>query len=224
MGLVKRWLRRHKAIVATAAVSFVFVVIGLISVNVMLWKEKSRTNENFKLALSALDALHGYLSEEGLNTNPEQAESILESLRADLALYSRLAGQNPVNQEARWGAARAYRRMADIQSRSAAKLDEAEADYAVADRLLEQLQTQSPTSIRFRDERAQVMGHWGRLVYLAGGRRVFRGSLQAEKPLLRSLEIDRKLIAEHPSERRVSAKICTKCLLLDRRLLRRRAG
>ncbi len=212
---VGRWMRRHRSAVATAAGIVLLALVGLAAGNLMLWEERSRTKENLELALRALDSLHVYLGEEGLNTNPEQAGSILNSLQADLALYARLSGQNPHNQEARWGSARAHRRMGDIHARSStAKLDEAEASYRVADALLAELLASDPSNLSYREEHALLLGNWGKLVYLVGGNRAFRGSLAAEGPLRRSLEIDRGLIAEHPAETRYRRRSAQNALYL----------
>ncbi len=199
---IGRWMRRHKTAVAATAAILLLAMIGLAAGYLMLWKEQGRTQENLEMALRSLDKLHVYLGEEGLNTNPEQTESILASLEADLVLYERLAGQNPQNREALWGAARAHRRMGDIRARTPSQLDKAEAAYRVADRLLSGLSSQAPSDFRFREERALTLGNWGKLIYHLGGQRGFRGSLAAEAPLRQALAIDRDLIANRPMEAR----------------------
>ena len=212
---VGRWMKRHKAAVAATAGGLVLAVAGLVTGNVILWNEKSRTRDNLEAALHAIDRHHVYLGEEGLSTNPEKAQSILDELRADLGLYESLIRQNPQSRQVHRAQARAYRRVGDIQSRQATMIDEAESAYRSADRFISDLIHVDEANTEYRDERAELLSHLGKHIYLLGGQRVFRGSLAAEEPLTDALGVDERLMAELPQNSPYQRRFVQNCLYLS---------
>ena len=212
---VGRWMRRHKSVVAAIACGLVLAMVGLVAASLLLWKEESRARNTLEVALNALDRNDVYLGEVGLSTNPEQAKAILDLLQTDLSLYESLARQNPKSHKARWGAARAYRRVGDIRSRFLAMIDEAESAYRSADVFLRGLLVLDGKNVQYRVERAELLSHLGKHIYLMGGQKVFRGSLAAEAPLREAIRIDDDLMAEFPKVGEYQRRLAQNSLYLS---------
>ncbi len=207
-----RWVERHKAAVGAAAAVLVLTLIGLVLGLVILTTEQRRTKGNLDLALRALDRSL-QLGERDLERAPI-TPAVQESLSEALRLYERLAAQNPQDRQARLAGAKAYARVGDIKA-GLCELDSAEEAYRAADAMLKGLLALDPQSAVYRDERAELMSHWGTTISSPRMTRQFQGSLQAEKPLRTAIEIDRSLLAEFPATARYQHRFVQDALRLS---------
>ena len=207
-----RWVQRHKAGMATAVGVLLIALFGLAYGLVTLSKEQRRTKENLDLALRALDRSLD-LGEEGVQKSPSSPD-VQESLGDALRLYRRLAVQNPRDRHAVLAGAKAYRRVGDIRA-SLGQLDLAEDAYREADHMLERLIALDRLSAVYRDERAELLSHWGKTVDREGPTRRFQGSLDALGPLRMALKIDHALLAEFPGTTRYQHRFVQDALSLS---------
>ena len=66
---------------------------------------------------------------------------------------------------------------------------------------MNQVLQKDPENVSYRDERAELLGHLGKLLYMLGGQRGLEGLRAAEAPLRQSLAIDDVLMVENPRVR-----------------------
>jgi serine/threonine protein kinase len=200
-----RWARRHRGAVASAAAVLVLAVVCLAAGTLLLWREKqrtgreqARTRENLRLALRALDGFGLVADEMDFSRDPERAQAVRRLQLDALAVYGRLARENPADPQARWAAARAHRRVGGIRlvmSQGA----EADAAYREADVLLSGLAAEDPRDPRYREEWAGVLADWGSLLRQG----MVAGRLREAGPRIRqALALRRRLAEEFPSEPR----------------------
>ncbi len=153
--------------------------------------ESSRaTRANLGLAVRALDDSLQLLDDLFLASDrddggfePARVEQIQTLQRRTLATYASLAACNPEDSDAWRAMARAHRRFAAAWE-WAGEVNRADAAYRNADDQLAATSVRRGEAIG-RDEHAEVLGDWGRLLY--NNRRVLR----AEGPLRRAVELDR---------------------------------
>lgn len=106
------WLARHRRAAATLAVVGIGAAILLVGNQIRLQRERDRTKSERETARAAVDDFWTTYSETVLDRMPERDPRTRELLEKALAYYSRLADESD-----RLPAARAHRRVAEIQRR-----------------------------------------------------------------------------------------------------------
>ena len=155
-----RWARRHKAAVAIATTVLALFLLGTAVGVALLWREQIRTRENLRVALTALDEF--CLSTTGieLTRDPERTQEVQDLQLKALTIYERMLRQNPGDPEARWAAARAEHRVANILAQSP-RVAESEPAYQAAHQNLTLLLSEDPRRLEYRQEAADILGDWG---------------------------------------------------------------
>ena len=77
-------------------------------------------------------------------------------------------------------------------------IDGAEVAYRAADVFLSEFLQKDPGNVSYRDERAELLGHLGKLLYMRGGQRGLPALQAAGSPLRQALAIDDVSMAEYP--------------------------
>ncbi len=205
---VTRWTLRHRSVVSAAALVLAVAVLGLAVGAGLLWREQSRSRENLRAALTALDEYCLSTSGMEFTRDPERAQEVRGLQLKALAIYERVLVQNPGDPEVRWGAARSYHRVANILAGSRHRPEEVERAYREADRRLVLLVAAAPESLRFREESADTLSDWG--AWLA------QRKPEAGAVLRRALSAHRRLAAEYPGEARYRRAVSRDCLELSK--------
>jgi eukaryotic-like serine/threonine-protein kinase len=178
---VARWARRNRAAVSVATVVLALFLLGTGVGVALLWREQVRTRENLRVALTALDEFCLSTTAVELTRDPERTQEAQDLQLKALTIYERMLRQNPSDPEARWAAARAEHRVANILARSP-RATEAEPAYRAAHQNLTLLLSEDPKRLAYRQEAADVLGDWG-------------ATLMAGKPETR--ELRRRALSEH---------------------------
>ena len=186
-----RWIRRHPAASATAAMVLILAVAGLSVGSALLWREQRRTRGNLELALQALDEFGLANGEVGLGRDPERTQELLGLQLNSIRIYERLIRQNPADPEPRWGAARAQECLGNLQL-ELDRFREAETAYRAADALLSGLRDDDPDAVRYQETTSQVLGRLGTILRRTGRAR------EALEIFRRALAIDRVLSTGGP--------------------------
>jgi eukaryotic-like serine/threonine-protein kinase len=197
-----RWAYRHRRLVGAGTLVVLVAMAGLAVGSVLLWREqqktadaKGRIEQNLTLALHALDRFCLDLAEKSFFQEPDRADDVLKLQDDALRLYVHLMNENPSDRQARWEAARAYRRVANIRMRLNQNA-EAEATYRSALRLLEQLSNENPKNQPYRREWVEV------LLRLGGAKQASSSqpSQDAEQCGYKALALARLMVRDRPLE------------------------
>jgi eukaryotic-like serine/threonine-protein kinase len=186
-----RWMRRHQAMSATAAGVLILAVTLLSVGSALLWREQRRTRGNLDLALQALDDFGRVTGEVGFGRDPERTQEQRGLQLNSVQLYERLIRQNPADLGPRWGPARAYECLGNLQI-ELDRFREAETAYRAADALLKGLVDDARGDSRYQESSSRVLDRLGTVLKRTGRAR------EAEGLFRRALAIDRQLVAEFP--------------------------
>jgi serine/threonine protein kinase len=135
---VGRWMRRNKTVVAVAASLLVTGIIGLGVNNALVNRQKARAEANFQLARQAVDDMYTQVAERWLSQEPQMEPLQREFLQKALDFYERFAKPDGASAEMRRDAAKAARRVGEIQQRLG-ETGAAEASFRRACDVLEEL-------------------------------------------------------------------------------------
>jgi eukaryotic-like serine/threonine-protein kinase len=193
-GLLKRlvrWARRNKAAVAIA-VGILALFAGGSAVGVgLLWREQVRTRENLRMALTALNEFCLSTTRIELTRDPERTQEVRDLQLKALTIYEQMLLQNPSNSEARWAAAQAEHRVANLLARSP-RFAEAEPAYQAAQKHLAILLAEDPNRLEYRRQSADILGDWGASQLL--------GKPEVQKLRRRALREHLQLAREFPDQ------------------------
>ncbi len=201
-----RWVRRHRALTASA-VAAVLLSVGFLIVVTLLVNAQNETlaqkNEDLEQANTQERAARDYAqttieemtSEEALRfleTQPELRPEQRQFLKQAVGYYQNFAGQVATDEPGRRRQARAYERMAVIQSRLGAKR-EAEAAYRQAITRFGGLAADFPKNAEYRRELAGLHNNLGVLLESLGR------LAEAEAALRRAAAARQQLVADFPT-------------------------
>jgi eukaryotic-like serine/threonine-protein kinase len=198
---LRRWARRHRALVASSASLLLLLLVGLALGTGLLLQERGRTraaldqaNANLEearrqrqQAREAVNEMYSQFAEKWLDQAPRlegvQLQFLLKALHYYQA-FAREEGQEPAE---RLETARASSRVGDIQSRLG-KYREAEAAYDEAARLLQPLVREFPAERGYRHELARCYHHRANLLKDLGRLDAAEAGYRASADLLRQLQ------------------------------------
>jgi serine/threonine protein kinase len=193
-GLARRaakWARRHRPVVASAAVALLLSVAVLAVSLVSVSAERAEAAKQRDLARRAVDDMYTDVAERWLEQEPQMEEVQRQFLLKALRYYEELAGARGDDAEARWGAAMAYRRAGDIQRKLEASAD-AEQAYGRAVQLLGRLAAEDPGRPDYRGALAGCYHGLGRLYGKA------KRTAEAERAYRRVIALREELLDEAP--------------------------
>ena len=199
-----RWARRNKIAVAIATAVLALFLLGTAIGVGLLWREQVRTRENLRVALIALDEF--CLSTTGLELtrDPERTQEVQNLQLKALTIYERMLRQNPGDPEARWAAARAEHRVANILARSP-RFAEAEPAFQAAHHEPDRpARTRTPDFWNIARKRPTSSP--------IGGRRNSWAGSEVKELRRRALEEHLRLASEFPGEAKHSRSVSRDCL------------
>jgi tetratricopeptide (TPR) repeat protein len=110
-----KWARRHKPVVAAAAVVLVVAVVALAISTGLIWQARTRAEARWQLARRAVDQMYTEVAQEWLEQEPEMEEMQQQFLLKALDFYEVFAQEQSTDPAVRRATALAYQRVADIQ-------------------------------------------------------------------------------------------------------------
>jgi serine/threonine-protein kinase len=191
-----RWARRHRTLVASAAVLLLTAVaalaVGLLALNA----ERQRTQAALEAearrrqqARQALDAMTSQVIEDWLARQQELTPEQRQFLEEALASYEDFARDTGQDEPARAGVAQAHFRVGVIQA-SLGRSREAEAAYRHSQQLYAQLAADFPGRPEFRQDLARSQHHLGNLLAATGRAQGAEAAYRAAQALYRQLAAD----------------------------------
>jgi serine/threonine protein kinase len=201
----RKFVRRNKRALATAAAVAMLAVLGLATGAWLLWQAKERTeqayqgkatqwqraNENWRLAFKALDELYLGEAEAALPRVAHRQAEYRKRLEKGIAFYESFVKKNSGEPEVQRQTALASLRVAQLQD-LLGNYGEAEKACRRAITLFEELFAQSPATADVGPERARGYSLLGDLLRSMG-----RGQ-EAEKALRHALGLQRGLLEKAP--------------------------
>jgi serine/threonine protein kinase len=188
-----KWLRRHRAVVRTAA-AFVAIGVVLLAFGTFYLAEKHAEAERRRVqARKAVDEMYTEVAEKWLATQPYVEPLQREFLLKAAAFYEEFSREAGGSRSDRLEAARAFRRLGDIQRRLRED-EKAKEAYGEAKKRLGALAVESPRDSASRAELADLLNQQGDLLRIAGDLQEARQSHQ------QALGVFVDLAAEHPDE------------------------
>jgi serine/threonine protein kinase len=175
-----RWARRHRPLVACAAVFLLLALVGLAVSTVLVWRaerqatagwakaqqaheaearERKRAEANADMAFAAAERMYAQAFEEWLANQPGLDEAPRRFLQEALAFYERFAAENGANPRVRRETARAYLRIGRIQGRLGVP-DKADEAYGRAVDLQQALADELPGDLDCRYDLAVTLMNW----------------------------------------------------------------
>jgi tetratricopeptide (TPR) repeat protein/tRNA A-37 threonylcarbamoyl transferase component Bud32 len=188
-----RWIRRHKPLVAAAAVLVVCVVIGLCVDIVRVGRERAVAEDNFVMAHDAVNRVLSEAAEGPLAAVP-QAEELRLHVAKDVSEFNgRLLRQRPRDPAVIREAASTYRKVANIERMLNLPKDAARS-YGQSIALGERLLAEFPGDIKDDLNLALTLADWGEFERA-------EGELQkAEQTCLRGVAIADRLLKQRPND------------------------
>jgi serine/threonine protein kinase/Tfp pilus assembly protein PilF len=197
---LRKWMRRHQAIVTAAFLSLVLAVIVLSIATVTIARarneiqiERDRADARSRQARRAVDQMFVQVAEKWLSLQVRLEPVQEEFLRKALALYEEFTTEESSDPQAQFERGRAFRRIGDVRRRLA-RLTQAEEAYREAIAILKNLAEEHPDRPDYREELAFGHNNLGTLLAHVGQR------TQAEKEYREGLALRAQLAAEFPTE------------------------
>jgi eukaryotic-like serine/threonine-protein kinase len=147
-----RWSRRKPAAAALLAVSVLAVIVFLgasQAYNRVIKAERDRAEQNFRVALGAIDEMLTEVGETDLAFEPGMDEKRRTLLRKALSRYQEFLSHKADDARLRLETAHAHRRIGDIE-RWLGNFAIAPASYRKSIQLLKKLQTEQPNNPEYR--------------------------------------------------------------------------
>jgi eukaryotic-like serine/threonine-protein kinase len=189
-----KWARRHRPVVAAAAVAVVAAVVALAVSAVLISRERADAVRQRDAARWAVDDMYTDVAEQWLEQEPHMEELQKKFLLKALRYYQQFAGEQGTEPEVRFDTAMAHRRVGDIYQ----KLDDrenAEPAYAEAIRLFGRLAEDFPDRPDYSDALAHCHHSLATLLFRA------KRHAEAEEAFLRAVALREKLVGDAPSAR-----------------------
>ena len=153
---LRRWARRHRPLVAAAAVLLVMTSLGSVGAAVLLDRHSKGLEAEQQLVAEAGDALLTRVFKEKLASVP-QLETLREDVARDAAaFFDASLRRRPDNPAARFTAAKVFHQAANVE-RQVSQDAAARRRYGEATRLLEGLMKEFPDDPSYREELARVL-------------------------------------------------------------------
>lgn len=190
-----RWVRRHKPLVAAAAVLVVVGVVGLIIDDFRVSREKAKTERNYAQARRAVDTIYQQVASH-LALTPGFEDYRLKLADDFLLEYDALLLARPSDVELRADAVAAYREAANL-GRLMGKVDKPLDRYRRALELINGLISEFPAKVDYRLLRAYTNVDLGEFWRMSGR------FAEAEKEYQNALETAVSLRAERPDDDRL---------------------
>ncbi len=158
-----RWARRHRPLVARAAMLLISAVVALSVGAVLINRERARSESNFRLARQAVDDMYTQVAERWLSEQAQLEPLQREFLTKALHFYERFARSSNNDPGIRREAGKAARRVGEIQQRLGAWKD-AETAYRRALDIFGALEDEDAAAAETRRELAYTHNRLGWLL------------------------------------------------------------
>lgn len=180
----RRWAHRHRTATTVAAALLIVGAVGLAISNVLVSRQRERAEANFQVARQAVDDMYTQVAEEWLAEQSQLEPLQKEFLQKALHFYERAAAVSGGDPTLRREAAKAQRRVGEIQQRLG-DMKAAEAAYRHALETLGQLSAVDPNHPEYRYEAAYVHNRLGWLLHQTGrsGEDDLRSAVDLLEPL-----------------------------------------
>jgi tetratricopeptide (TPR) repeat protein len=190
-----RWARRRPsaaALVVVSAVALFTLLAGSSWYGAVVRSERNKAEENFRLALAAVDGMLTEVGQQQLAYEPRMERKRRALLQKALALYQKFLKQKADDKRLRLETAHAFRRMGDIE-RWLGNHRQAATAYQSAIQLIVQLRTNEPQNAEYR----RWLGYCYN--YLGEVQRQSSMTGQAEESYVQAMRLQRQLHDELPS-------------------------
>jgi serine/threonine protein kinase/Flp pilus assembly protein TadD len=187
-----KWSRRHRLVVATAAVLLVMVVIGMAVSTGLIWREQARAETRSRQARRAVDEMYSEVAEEWLDQEPHMEEVQRRFLLKALEFYEEFATQEGRAPAVQLAQTTAYRRVGDLQEKLGEHVKAGDA-YGRALTLSRQLVEDFPAEPEYRALLAGCLHRLG--LHFSRGKQFE----EAERAYREAVALREKLVAESPN-------------------------
>ncbi len=164
---VRKWVRRHRRLVAAALAVLALAVVGLTVGTVLIWREKQRAEARFRLAREAVDEMYRDVAEQWLANQPGMQQVQRRFLEKALRYYEEFAREKGTDLSVRSETAHAHLRVGQIRL-ALGPHAEAEAAYQGAIDHYRVLLQQFPEEAGFRHNLSSAEANLGGVFYAAG--------------------------------------------------------
>jgi serine/threonine protein kinase len=200
----RKWGRRHRPVVMASAVAAAVIIVlgvaGLAVSNVLITLERNeaqrqsqRAEHNLALARQAMDQIYRVeVAEKRLFRDPRQASQDRALVQKLVGFYEALTAENATDPATRYGAATAYRSVANLYHLDGRR-QQAEQAFREANTLLERLLGEFPDNPDYRRQLAASYSDLAFLLEHAAGRLG-----EAETWYRRAQEQFQQLVADFP--------------------------
>jgi serine/threonine protein kinase len=183
---VRRWVRRHRRVVAGAAAMAVFAVGCLVVSLASIVRERDEANTRRDQARRAVDQMYTEVADKWLSGQPHLEPLQRDFLQRALTFYEEFAGDGRSDPVVCLEAGRAAVRVADIHGKLG-ESERAEATYQEALDRLARLAAAAPVHNAARSERAVALVHRGVLRRSSGRTVDALADFQAAVPMFADL-------------------------------------
>jgi serine/threonine protein kinase/uncharacterized protein HemY len=187
-----RWARRHRAVVACAAIVLVIASVVLALSTVLIQVARLKAVQQRDAARRAVDDMYTDVAERWLEQEPEMEEVQRELLLKALRYYQEFAQERGTDPAVRFATALAYRRVGDIQQKLG-DFSSAEPAYTQSIRLLARLAEDFPAQSKYRTALAHAHHN------LAGLLALLKRDEEAERAYRRAVALREQLVEGAPS-------------------------
>ncbi|HEV3120879.1 MAG TPA: serine/threonine-protein kinase [Isosphaeraceae bacterium] len=195
-----RWARRHKPLVASAAVLLATSVVALSVSTVLINRERARAEESFRQARRAVDDYFTTVSESKLFEKPGLQPLRKELLDSALKYYQGFLRQRGRDPSVRAELAATYYRVAWITQQTGS-IVVALKNYDQAVSLYEQLIREQPAETKYQSDLAICFNDRGNLL------RAFRRNAEALQTHRKALAIRERLAKANPQVVRLQNEV-----------------
>jgi len=190
---IDRWARRHKPLVAGAAVATLAALIVAVVSNIFIERARKEADHRAQQARQAVNEMYTEVAQRWWFQQPYMEQVQREFLLKALAFYEEFSQERGDSASLRLETARAARRVADIQHKLGEHV-KAAAAYDLAIAQLKQVAAEFPTEPAYRDELANAHNNQGNLL------RDQSRLADAEKAYFLAHELFAALAAEDPKQ------------------------
>jgi serine/threonine protein kinase len=220
-----KWSRRHPAVLRSAFLVLFLITTGALLSSWLIWLEKQRTGlalkaeaaeharaeEQRREARKAVDTMYTQVAQKWLNNQPGMEEVQREFLTAALDFYRKFSQEKSSDPEHRFQTAMAYQRVGAILDQRFREHADAAVSLAQAIDILETLCQEFPSEPDYVEQLARTYG----LYAWATG--------QSEEWIRREADLCKKLVADHPKERKYRVQLAKALSNLSNHLEDRRS-
>ncbi len=164
---LRKWMRRHKAVVRASAVVMVLAVAVLTVSTIAIRRERDVAEESLREARLAVDTMYSEFAERWLARYPHLDTRERDYLQKALAFYEKFTRHKRTDPAFLLETGRAYRRLADIHQKLGAT-EKSEEAYQQAIAMFRNLVRRGATDPEVRSELAIAYNNRGTLLRTAG--------------------------------------------------------